>query len=383
MVKWMTGGMLWVGEYAVMRVWMAFVLFVLLPSLCFSQFIVVDSPQLIARLMVGDTLDNFGRCISPAGDVNSDDYDDFWVSRSSDGRWSEFRLYFGGDEIDSVPDFVLRAPSLRIYDVGDLNSDGFDDFLLACHDTVTWTPSNFDLHYGGPLLSSSPAMRFPIHSYEGFGEPIGSRHMVCAGKDMDGDGKPDLLVGEPTGNGGNGAYLYSSDPVFDTIADYHFAFGAFPDIQQSGSAVGFLPNFDGMSYILLGVPGYGGDPTTPGSVCFYRASSSLDTVPEFILHDPVDPASFAFGYQIVSTDFNQDGLTDFVVHASGTPGDLYLGEQPTDTTSDLIILPNFGGMESAGDLNTDGYSDLLICESPSRAESGSTTVVRPWMVSSI
>ncbi len=222
---------------------------------------VVDSPQVIVRLMIGDTLDNFGRCIAPAGDVNGDNYDDFWVSRSTDARWSEFRLYYGGRPLDSVPDFLLRAPSLRIYNIGDLNSDGFDDFLLACHDTVTWTPSFFELYYGGPLLSSTPAMRFPIHSYEGFGEMIGSQQMVVGGRDMDGDGGPDLLVGEPTGNGGNGAFLYSSYPTFDSEADYHFSFGLFPDIQQSGTAVGFLPNFDGSSYILLGVPGYGGYPT--------------------------------------------------------------------------------------------------------------------------
>jgi hypothetical protein len=333
-----------------------------LPLFTAAPIMAADSPHLIARLMIGDTLDGFGRCIAPAGDVNLDNFDDFWVSRSKDAIWSDFYLYFGGNPPDTVPAFSMRQPALRLYNVGDLNLDGFDDFLLIYTDTITLAPDYFGLHWGGPLLSVIPAMRFPIHAYDGFGEMIGSPHMVIGGIDMDDDGGPDLLVGEPTGNGGNGAFLYSSYPTFDTIADYHFAYGEFPDIQQSGWAVGYLPNLDGSSYVLLGVPGYGGDPTTPGSVCFFRAGAGIDTIPEFVLHDPLDPSSFAFGYQIVALDANGDGLTDFVIHANNTPGDLFLGHEPTDTALDITILPNFGSVRAAGDLNYDGYQDLLISE---------------------
>ena len=58
--------------------------------------------------------DIFGSSVASVGDVNGDGYDDFVIGANfypSEGGQGRAYLYFGGPGIDSVADLVIPAPS--------------------------------------------------------------------------------------------------------------------------------------------------------------------------------------------------------------------------------------------------------------------------------
>ncbi|HPR18392.1 MAG TPA: FG-GAP-like repeat-containing protein [Candidatus Cloacimonadota bacterium] len=84
----------------------------------------------------GNEGDEFGR-YRAVGDINGDGYDDLIVSRYIGNPGVKFEVYFGGEVVDTIPDFVtsevfeLTNNSLMDYAKGDVNNDGFDDVLIS------------------------------------------------------------------------------------------------------------------------------------------------------------------------------------------------------------------------------------------------------------
>ncbi|MGE5412405.1 MAG: integrin alpha [Clostridiales bacterium] len=107
--------------------------------------------------------------INPIGDVNNDGFDDFLVaefdSAYSPYLMDKFKVYFGNNQMfDTIPKFTFR-PSYgwMIYFIyteklGDINGDGYDDFAIS-------TPYNWSNGYGkvyiflgGKTLDEKPAL---------------------------------------------------------------------------------------------------------------------------------------------------------------------------------------------------------------------------------
>ncbi len=321
---------------------------------------VVDSPQVIVRLMIGDTLDNFGRFIAPAGDLNNDGFDDVWIGRTSDNVFTEYFLYLGGNPFDTVPDFRLRLAAKGIYNVGDFNNDNIDDLIIIHGDSSTHHARYFGLHFGGLGFLELPDLAFPVHDTTA---DIAFARSVIGG-DFDADGKPDLLLGEPTGNSLGGSYFYSNKPVFDTVSDLVFMWGEFDKQFQCGITSTYISDFDGNDYIAIGVLGNSGT-GDPGAAVFFRAGAQIDSVPEFVFHYPGTPTDFAFGTEITPLgDANGDGYNDFILGAVGYDSRIYFGNELSDTTPDITVLPQHEHTEFAGDMNYDGYPDFVVSEQP-------------------
>jgi hypothetical protein len=86
----------------------------------------------------------FGATISMAGDINKDGFDDFMLADIDYGINLAGKVYFyyGGEQTDSLWDFTLTGHSNRkehfglgLAYAGDVNGDGFDEILVS---------SNFD-----------------------------------------------------------------------------------------------------------------------------------------------------------------------------------------------------------------------------------------------
>src|SRR6185295_9831852 len=87
--------------------------------------------------------DNLGYSVSVVGDVNGDGYDDVLVGAPnySIGAVNRGRayLYLGGAVIGTTPALTLTGENAfdffghAVADAGDLNHDGFGDFVVTAH----------------------------------------------------------------------------------------------------------------------------------------------------------------------------------------------------------------------------------------------------------
>ena len=191
---------------------------------------------------------------------------------------------------------------------------------------------------------------------------------VCAEGDVNGDGYNDLIITASEWNGTRGrAYLYlggedmrgSPDRIFSgvSIGD-HFG--------DQGATFGDISG-DGYDDIVIGARGYHGN---DGLVHVYCGGEEMDTTPDLTLMGEVDQCSW-FGLKVSSGDMNGDGYEDVLVTALGYDnwrGRAYLfyGGNPMDSTADLILEGEntgdwFGKQAySGGDVNGDGYGDIII-----------------------
>ena len=124
-------------------------------------------------------------------------------------------------------------------------------------------------------------------------------------------------------------------------------------------------NGDGYADVLVGAP-YAG----AGTVSVYLGSAAgLSASPQLTLTSPNGTSTSAyFGASVASAgDVNGDGYADVIASAAGSAAYLYLGGADGLSSSPAVALPapNAGGdfglrVESAGDVNGDGYADVIV-----------------------
>ena len=397
------------------------------------------------------TGDNSGLSVASAGDVNGDGYDDLIVgARFADpngnasgssyvvfGRASGFDSTLNLSALDGGNGFRLDGVAgsesgISVASAGDVNGDGYDDLIIGAYAAsfshqysgssyvVFGRASGFASSINLSTLDGSTGFRL-----DGAAAVDYSGSSVSSAGDVNGDGYDDLIIGA-TGADLNGGSSGSSYVVFGRASGFAststlntldgtngFRLDGVTTNDTSGSSVSSAGDVNGDGYDDLIIGARAADPNGGGSgssyVVFGRASgfassinlSTLDGSTGFRL-DGVT-ANDVSGSSVASAgDVNGDGYDDLIVGASqadpngGGSGSSYVVFGRASGFASSVNLSTLNGstgfrldgvtmndrsgisVASAGDVNGDGYDDLIVGASqadPNGPDSGSSYVV--------
>jgi hypothetical protein len=338
----------------------------------------VTEPVLPQAMVINgiDDSDRLGRSVSNAGDVNGDGIDDLIIGApGADPNGSasgETYVVFGSDggfapsldlssleKGDGSTGFVLNGidqlddSGFSVSSAGDINGDGFSDILIGAPyadpnglaSGETYVVFGTEEGFGNSLELSSletgdGSTGFVI---KGIDELDRSGYSVSSAGDINGDLIDDILIG-----------AYGADPNGDYSGETYVVFGTeegfgnsleLSSLETGDSSTGFVINgigqldFSGRSVSSAGdVNGDGFDDIligAPGSEFFSDDGSGKTYV--------VFGTDEGFGNSLeLSSLETGDGSTGFVIN--GIDADDLAG----------------GSVSSAGDINGDGFGDILI-----------------------
>ncbi|HET9940780.1 MAG TPA: FG-GAP-like repeat-containing protein [Candidatus Eisenbacteria bacterium] len=276
---------------------------------------------------------------------------------------------------------TILGPSIGfgsfIAGVGDVDGDGYEDLLAA---VPGWFGGSAFLYLGSAQVDTTLDLLLAKPS-----NPLtyGYGSVIAAG-DLNGDGYSDIVLGDPLAIPGHDAeqacYVYLGSKVPDAQADlvlHDPEPRQAPTRQFFGSALSVMDlDRDGFADLAIGKRA---DPQSFGRVYIHSGSASLDAGPDASFSPPLPPI-VGWGFPTSMTpagDMNGDGYSDVLVGESGfgSPpcplghgrATLFLGGAVTDTVPDAFLamtplsIPSLTQpMSSAGDFNADGFDDLVV-----------------------
>ena len=399
------------------------------------------------RILGNSTNDSSGSSASNAGDIDGDGYGDILVGASG-------ASYNGG--VDSGVVYIIYGKNKNIGDVflghltqdqgfsvfigahhyymgnigtsvsniGDINQDGFDDFIVGGSQGNDAYEAQSYVIFGGPKgqsdidvgnLNNERGFKIIAKNY---GDNMGSS--VSGAGDFNGDGTQDIIIGafEAPSNGKPGTgesyilYLTSSSnpptaspttltptskPTMPTRELANVDLSSLNNEQgiitngansydYSGESISSAGNFngDGIDDLVIGAPGASPYGRLRGGVVYIIYGSSknvnnigLSNITSDIGIKILGAKENDYTGRLVSGagDVNKDGYDDVIIHAPGynSPSCAYLiygGIDKNDIdlynlnyTQGIKISGSSFGVEvigGIGDINNDGHKDILV-----------------------
>jgi hypothetical protein len=344
----------------------------------------------------------FGNCVSSAGDVNGDGYSDVIIGApdfdgSAGTKTRKANIYFGASSIATASPVTSANPGWTkegsaanqgfgnsVACAGEINLDGYSDIIIGASlytGTVTAEAGEggtFVFHGGltGPALTANwQTESNQVNAHYG--------KSVASAGDVNGDGFCDVIIGAPDYDQGftdNGkAYVYyGSFTGLATTPAWTFAGAKVSAYFGCSVACTGDVNADAFSDVIVGAYGYAPGATARGRVqVFHGSATGLNTSANFTLDGTQNNSQLGFSVSSAG-DVNGDGYSDILAAAnlkdtSGTDVGQVSGYYGSRTGLSISVnwiaigkTPNTPGMNfgtsvaPAGDVNGDGYGDIII-----------------------
>jgi hypothetical protein len=357
-------------------------------------------------------------------DFNGDGYDDLIVksarwnpfgTNSSSNMYGKVYFYWGGPDFNNIPDFVIegqyhyhlggdtytRRENMMI-NAGDVNGDGIDDLVVP--QRTDDSKKMVAIYFGRAIPQSVPDIVlefpgqsifqvnvFPLGDINGDGkcdislfvgatsslfppqvliwndvysQPFLVRNLsgnLCGVGDVNADGYADMLM------------YYLTGPNYET-RNFTFFYGDETCSMADSLYIGFSEvATDQYSTSVGDVNGDGYNDFVTWSRKVWFGGYSINPNPNVTL--VLSPMlSFSYGAKpsLVYGDINGDGYDDIIGadnHTNGNSGQggVWLGGQNMNGTRDIVLNPpsnylyrNFGWSKAAGDFNADGFCDIAF-----------------------
>lgn len=327
--------------------------------------------------MVGDnSSDNFGFSVASAGDVNGDGYADALVGApDAENMNGAAYIYYGGNTMNSNIDVTLIGTAVydnfgfSVSSTGDVNGDGFADIIVG---EDTYADEAF-IFFGGTSMDSDIDVTLNSEGdYDNFG------FCVASAGDVNGDGYFDAIVGahykDTTVSDAGAAYIFYGGINMD--GDHDISMTGEAEDEYFGYSVASAKdiNDDGYSDVIVGALNIDATTASAGSAYLFYGGQSMDNSADLTMIGETDYNYF--GYSVASAgDINKDGYSDLIIGAYDknlsaatilTAAYIFYGGDSMDETFDIALEGdedyNNGGynVSSAGDANGDGFSDLIF-----------------------
>ena len=403
-----------------------------------------------------DAFDYSGFSVSSAGDVNGDGYDDlvigvFGADPNGDSRAGETYVVYGGasapgedgvldlSDLDGTNGFILNGidavdySGISVSSAGDVNGDGYDDLIIGAYRADSSAGETYVIYGGANAPGTDGVLDLSRLALDGNGFILAgidagdrSGSSVSSAGDVNGDGYDDLIIGANRADSSAGEtyviYGGANAPGSDGILELSgldgtngFILTGIDAGDHSGVSVSSAGDVNGDGYDDLIIGASGADPNGDSSagetyVVYGGASapgsdgvldlSALDGTNGFTLTG-IDVNDVS-GFSVSSAgDVNGDGYDDLIIGAnradpngdsSGETYVIYGGASApgSDGVLDLGALDGSNGfilngidaddvsgtsVSSAGDVNGDGYDDLIIGATGADGAAGETYVV--------
>ncbi|MFA7418794.1 MAG: T9SS type A sorting domain-containing protein [Melioribacteraceae bacterium] len=297
--------------------------------------------------------------VAQLGDVNGDGFNDFIAGSRGKGY---AKLYFGGSPFDTLN--CIRFQSHEQFTAysgsfagdGDLNGDGYKDFVLGATYDIFQLGKIF-IHFGkakvDTLADKTITGKAPYYFF-------GSR--MAMNGDLNGDGYDDLVVSAPNDDvdAHGRVYVFFGGKEMDTICDV-FLEGKNPfDIFGGSIAIVGDTNGDGYDDLLIGASQSLAKNKPGRAYLFYGGKNiGFSNSREFVGRDSVNGS---YGFKVSALgDTNRDGYQDFGI-SSQRYADVILGSDKVDS---IKISSTFHDHEISfigglSDFNKDKYGDYAV-----------------------
>jgi len=349
----------------------------------FSQNVNINDDQIPGELteitFIGEAAgDLFGAPVSTAGDVNGDGFEDMIIGayQNDAGGTDAGRayIYFGGSAMDSIADVILTGEDAddvfgaSVASAGDVNGDGFGDIIIGAYqnDAGGTNAGRVYIYFGGTLMDDiADVVITGTVPNNFFGQS------VAGAGDVNGDGFDDVLASAPFDNSVTGiTYIYYGSTSMDAMPDVTMT-GVNPGDSFGGSlASAGDVNGDSFADVLIGA--YDAFSNSTGKAYIYFGGVSMDSTADVVMSGEMTPDHF--GVSVSSAgDVNGDGYSDVIIgslgnDAGGTDAGrayIFFGGLSMDAIPDVLMTgsatgDNFGTVSLAGDVNEDGFGDVIV-----------------------